>query len=174
MRAGGIKVAVEFFHALFFVTEEVVEFLLLYKGEVEPDFRNGFKAFVEVHKLSSEVIEGLLQRAVGIVVGEAVKPLLRRGHAVEDEPAEESVLRIWDEGLYLFRCAGQDYCQARTGDFALLAIVASAEVAEFFMGESLAEVVGVVAVIAFEGVDDCVSLGLEHQHIAVVCHCLCE
>ena len=174
MGAGGIEVAVEFFHALFFVTEEVVEFLLLYKGEVEPDFRNGFKAFIEVHKLSSEVIEGLLQRAVGIVVREAVNPLFRRGHAVEDEPAEETILCIGYEGFDLFRRAGQDYCQARAGDFALLAVVASAEVAEFFMGESLAEVVGVVAVVAFEGVDYCVSFGLEHQHVAVVCHCLCE
>ena len=87
MGAGGIEVAVEFLHTLLFVTEEVVEFLLLYEGEMEPDFWNGFKSFIEAYKLSSEVIEGLLQRAVGIVVGKSVNPLVRRGYAVEDEPA---------------------------------------------------------------------------------------
>lgn len=38
------------------------------------------------------------------------------------------------------------------------------------MGKGFAEVVGVVAVVAFEGVDYSVALGFEHQHIAVVGH----
>lgn len=36
-----IKVVVAFLHALLFVTEEVIEFLLLYEGEMEPDFVDG-------------------------------------------------------------------------------------------------------------------------------------
>lgn len=74
----------------------------------------------------------------------------------------------------MFRCAGQDYCKAGIGDFSLLTVVASAEVTEFLMGKGFAEVVGIVAVVAFEGVYDCVSFGLEHQHVAVVSHGFCE
>lgn len=46
MGAGGIEISVESLHALLFVTEEVVEFLLLYEGEMEPNFGDGFKAAV--------------------------------------------------------------------------------------------------------------------------------
>ena len=56
----------------------------------------------------------------------------------------------------------------------LFTVIPTAQVAEGFVGKGLAEGVTIVSVIAGEGVDYGIALGLEHQQVAVLGHGLLE
>ena len=105
----------------------------------------------------------------GVVAGfgEDVVPDEFGVEVVEEEAAEEAVLRIGDEVQDLPGRAGEDCGEPRVLDVYIFTVFA-ADVGYGFVVESFAEAVGVVAVVGAEGVCEGVAFCLEHKSLAAI------
>ena len=105
----------------------------------------------------------------GVVAGfgEDVVPDKFGVEVVEEESAEEAVLRIGDEVQDLPGRAGEDCGQSQVLDVNIFPVFA-ADVGDGFVVECFAEAVGVVAVVGAEGVCEGVAFCLEHKSLAAI------
>ena len=104
----------------------------------------------------------------GVGVGaEHVIPYEAEVEEVEDEAAEQAVLGVGDEIQNLSGCSGEERGETRILDVHIFTVLA-ADVGDGLVVESLAEAVGIVAVVGAECVGEGVALGLEHQTSAAV------
>ena len=121
---------------------------------------------MEVVELLSESLEMFVKSGVG-VGAEHVVPYEAKVEEVEDEAAEQAVLGVGDEIQNLLGRSGEERGKARVLDVHIFTVLA-ADVGDGLVMESLAESVGVVAVVGAECVGKGVALGLEHQSCASV------
>lgn len=121
---------------------------------------------MEVVELLSESLEMFVKCGVGMGA-EHVVPYEAEVEEVEDDAAEQAVLGIGDEIQNLPGCSGEERVKAWILDVHIFTVLA-ADVGDGLVMESLAEAVGVVAVVGAESVGQSVALGLEHQAGAAI------
>ena len=139
----------------------VVEGALLAGGQGKLQFRLHLQALVEFEEAVADVVEDFFQGGVA-GAGENVNPFQAEVEVVEDEAAEQAVLRIRDEGGDLSRCSGEDGGEVRPQEFYKFPVF-SPGVGDGLVVEGLPEAVGVVAVVGGEDIGQGVSFGFEHQ-----------
>ena len=147
--------------------EESVEVFLLFGGEAEYDVGTMFgEKAVEVVVVLAEGCETVFK---GVIAGfgEDIVPDELGVEVVEEEAAEETVLRIGDEVQYLPWCAREDCGQSWTLDIHIFTVFA-ADVGDGLVVECLSEAVGVVAVVGAECVCEGVAFCLEHKSLAAI------
>jgi hypothetical protein len=148
------------------VGEAAVEVLFLVFGQGEAKVLAGIENVVQVLHLGSEFQKEFVLGDL-VLVGEGTEPDEFGLQAVKREPREQAVLGIGDERENLVRSAGKQGGQLGLLDEHALAVLASGE-RDVFVVESLAEAVGILAVVGRKDIGEGVALALEHHPFASV------